>query len=549
MRSFWLCVALGLALMGCQPGKEPVDLIVHNAIVYTVDKSFAKAEAFAVKDGKFVEVGKSDDILNKYESEKIFNARRLSILPGFNDAHAHFYGLGEDLDLIDLRTANSMDDVITQIRQRLEEQPELDWIMGRGWDQNQWGESDLPTNEAINAAFPDKKIALIRIDAHALLASQAALDAAGIDPNTEIPGGLIVKKNGQLTGMLLEAAKEHLLRAIPQPEETLLRQRLLAAQKVCFEHGITSISDAGISKDMALLMQKMYQEGQLKLRINAMLSPTEENKAYFLEKGPIQDDRFTVRSFKFYADGALGSRGAYLLEPYSDAPETRGLFLLDSAAFLKDLRLLKEKGFQVATHCIGDGTNRKVLQLYAQVLEVDNDNRWRIEHAQVVHPDDLLMFQRYRIIPSVQPTHAISDMEWATKRLGEQRIKHAYAFQQLYEQNNFIVFGTDFPVEAPNPIHTFHAATARQNARHQPAEGFQPENAVNTRTAIRAMTQWPAHAAFEEAQKGTIEAGKVADFVILDTDILDTDKRLLRNTLVLITFLNGEQVFSLEGGI
>lgn len=542
-----LALILGI-FTACEEQPTEVDLIVHNAVVYTADKSFSKAEAFAIQDGKFVEIGSSDAILGKYKAALVLNARRRSVFPGFYDAHAHFYGLGEDLEQIDLRKTKSMADVISAIQEHIDANPAQDWILGIGWDQNQWGYTDLPTNDSINAAFPDKKIALTRIDAHALLASDAALKAAGFTSETKIPGGVLVEKDGKLTGMLLEEAKEKLLESVPAPDEAKMRKRLLAAQEVCFENGLTSVSDAGLDKEVVLLMKKMQEEGQLKIRINAMLTPTEENKAYFLEQGPIVTDRLTVRSFKFYADGALGSRGAYLLEPYSDAPDTRGILRLDTASFMADLKALKEKGFQAATHCIGDGANRFVLEAYSKVLEPGNDDRWRIEHAQVVQPEELDLFQRYRVIPSVQPTHAISDMNWADERLGD-RIKYAYAFQQLYEQNNMIAFGTDFPVELPNPIHTFHAAIARQDAFHRPAEGFQIENAVEPRTAIRAMTEWAAFAAFEEKQKGTIEVGKVADFVVLDTDIIDTDKRLLRNTMIVQTFLNGEQVFTLEEGM
>lgn len=546
--SYSIFFLLLFSLFSCQQATdEKVDLIVHNATVYTVDKGFTKAEAFAIQDGKFIAVGTSKDILDNYQSEQKLDARRLSIFPGFYDAHAHFYGLSEDLAQVDLRQTQSMGEVIERLNKHIEANPDQEWIIGRGWDQNLWGYEDLPTNDSLNAAFPDKKIALIRIDAHALLVNDKSLKAANFTPETEIPGGVLVKKNGRLTGMLLEAAKDKLLAFVPKPSEAKMREQLLKAQEVCFEQGITSLSDAGLDKEIVELYRKMQEEGTLKIRINAMLNPTKENKAFYLPKGPVSTDRLTVRCFKFYADGALGSRGAYLLEPYADAPETRGVLRIDSATFAEEIKELHEKGFQVATHCIGDGANRVVLNAYAEVLKIDNDKRWRIEHAQVVHPQDFDTFQRYRILPSVQPTHAISDMEWADERLGEERLKNAYAFQDLYELNDLIVFGTDFPVEEPNQIYTFHAATARQNAYHKPAEGFLPENAVEPRTAIRAMTHWPAFAAFEEDKKGTIEPGKLADFVILDTDIMDTDKRLLRNTRVVQTFINGESVYSGEG--
>ncbi len=540
IRNFFL-MAISVLLFSCSSQKQ-VDLIVHNAVVYTVDDKFSVAEAFAVKDGKIVETGSSEDILKKYKAE-ILDAGGKAVYPGFIDGHSHFYGYGEGLQQVDLVGTTSWEDILEKLQQFGKENPE-GWIIGRGWDQNDWANKEFPDNIKLNELFPNRPVILTRIDGHAAIANNTALDLAGLKPGQKISGGEVETINGKLTGILVDNAQGAVYAKIPEQTEVQIKESLLDAQKNCFAAGLTSVTDCGINHNLLPFITELHQTNQLKMRIYAMLSDDKENYDFLFKNGAIKTDRLNVRSFKVYMDGALGSRGACLLEPYSDKPGYSGFLLSDKKHFADVAQKIADAGFQMNTHAIGDSANREILNVYAKVLKGKNDFRWRIEHAQVVNQADFKSFAENSIIPSVQSTHATSDMYWAADRLGAERVKGAYAFKQLLDQNGWLVLGTDFPVENINPMYTFYAAVVRKDMKGYPADGYQMENAISREEALRGMTIWAAKGQFEEKEKGSLEAGKFADFVILDQDIMKAGPEQLFKAQVLKTYINGENVYS-----
>jgi len=519
--------------------KTKVDLIVKNAKVYNVNTAFEVNEAFAVADGKFIGVGTNDEILSTFSSDSTLDANGKYIYPGFNDGHSHFLGYGiMKTKYADLVGTNSFDEVIERVVAHQREYPS-EWILARGWDQNDWDDNSYPTKEKLDIAFPDKPAVLTRIDGHALIANSEALKQAGVNSKTNVEGGEVLIENGEITGVLIDNAMRLVRNIIPDfslEEKALAFQR---AQNDCFAVGLTSVTDAGLDKDEVLLIDELQKKGLLNIRVYAMLSPNKENFDYFFKKGPIQNNKLTVSSVKLYIDGALGSRGALLLEPYSDAPHTHGLQLSPLSYFDSICNMAYNAGFQINTHAIGDSGNRIMLLSYAKYLKKKNDRRWRIEHAQVVSPEDIKFFSEYSIIPSVQSTHCTSDMYWADERLGPERIKTAYAYQDLLKQNGWLINGTDFPIEGISPLHTFYAAVARKDLNNWPDGGFQTENALSREDALRSITIWPAKGSFDENIKGSIEVGKVADFVILGDDLLTIPELGIPSIVVISTYVDG----------
>jgi predicted amidohydrolase YtcJ len=523
--------------------KKSADIIVHNAVVYTVDNQFAKSEAFAIKGGKFLEIGTSKSILTKYTAKQKIDAKGKPVFPGLYDPHSHFLGLGQMLSQCDLVDTKSYVEIIERL-QKFEAQHKGDrWLIGRGWDQNDWDVKVFPTKELLDKAFPNKPVFLTRIDGHAAVVNSKAIQLAKISPASKVNGGDVEVMDGQLTGILVDNAMGLVRRVIPQATETEKRKMLLAAQKECFKLGLTTVSDAGLNQDDIDLIDKMNKEGSLKIRNYVMVSLGIRNLDFFIKKGVYKTDRLNVRSFKLYADGALGSRGACLLKPYSDELSKTGFLLLSAAELERSLTQIYNSDFQANTHCIGDSANRLILDIYGKLLKTKNDRRWRIEHAQVLDKQDVPKFGKYSIIPSIQATHATSDMYWADERLGDERIKTAYAFQDLLKQNGFLANGSDFPVEFVNPLYGFHSAVARQDTKNFPNGGFQMENALTREQALKAMTIWSAYSNFEEKERGSIETGKMADFVILEDDLMLAPKEKLRNVKVLNTYVGGEKVY------
>ncbi len=553
-------LGIALILSSCSEEKLAADLVIHHATIYSVDASFTVYEAMCIRDGKIVELGSNKHILKKYEAKETRDANGKFIFPGFIDAHCHFLGYGLGLQQVDLTGTKSFAEVITKVvdfvkrekafpeeanRSTGSKQQETAWIIGRGWDQNDWDKKEYPTKDKLDSLFPHRPVFLARIDGHAALVNSKALQLAQVDENTALAGGELLKNGDKLSGILIDNAVDLVKAAIPQSGREQLYTALLNAQNNCFAAGLTTVDDAGVMYSDVEAMDELQKAGKLRMRIYAMLSDSAPNYTHYLDKGPYKTERLNVRAFKFYADGALGSRGACLFKDYADKPHWRGFLLSDMAHFKKYAEMMDRKGFQMNTHCIGDSALNMVMDIYIRYCNEKKDHRWRIEHAQVVTPDDFKNFSE-DIIPSVQPTHATSDMYWVQERLGAARVKYAYAYKNLLDAAGTIALGTDFPVEDISAIKTFYAAVIRKDRKGYPPNGFQMENALSRQQAIRGMTIWAAYSNFEEKEKGSLEPGKYADFVILDTDLMNCKEHVILNTKVLYTFINGENVFSLN---
>lgn len=549
MQKIYLSIFIQV-LVSCATSKK-VDTIVHNATIYTIDSVYSTVEAMAISDGRIVATGSSKKIFKDFKAEEVLDADRKFVYPGFIDGHAHFFEYGQTLQTVDLTSTKSWEECVERIIHFIARDSIIQsryahkgtWIIGRGWDQNDWEIKEFPDKAALDELFKHNPVLLTRVDGHAAIANQVALDLAAIKPGKSLPGGEVETKNGRLTGILVDNAINLVSSKIPPLSGQQNKEALLAAQKNCFAVGLTTIDDCGLNAPDVEFIKQMQETGELKMRLYVMLSDHATNYDYLFEKGIIKNDRLHVRSFKVYADGALGSRGACLLEPYSDKPLQSGFLLSSKDHFDSVARKIYSRGFQMCTHAIGDSGNRVVLNIYGKYLKKKNDLRWRIEHAQVVHPFDFSLFGKYSIIPSVQPTHATSDMYWTADRLGKQREKSAYAFKDLMNQNGWIALGTDFPVEDVSPFKTFFAAVVRKDAKGWPEKGYQVENALSREDAIRGITIWAAKANFEEQEKGSLEAGKFADFIILDKDLMTIADEEIPGVQVLKTFINGELVF------
>ena len=532
-------------LFSCKEKKHNMDLIIYNANIYTVDKDFTQAESAAIKDGKFVATGSDQEILGKYRAASVIDMEGRFVYPGLIDPHCHFYGYGISLMNADLVGARSFEE-IKEIIQKHDREFPSEWILGRGWDQNLWPVQEFPHKGRLDRIFPDKPVLLTRIDGHAAIANSEALRRAGIDTETTVDGGEFIKENGELTGVLIDNAINLVRQHVPAPEYQDKVAALMNAQKNCFAVGLTSVGDAGLDRDMIMLMDSLQKSGDLKIRVYAMLNPSRENFENFLQKGIHKTEHMNVRSVKLFADGALGSRGARMIEEYSDDPGNYGL-LIETPEYLSRIsRKAWEHGYQVNTHCIGDSAVRLMLDIYGNILGGTNERRWRIEHAQVVHPDDFDLFGKYSVIPSVQTTHATSDMKWAIHRIGSERMKGAYAYKDLLEQIGWLPNGSDFPVEHINPLYGFYAGVARKDLEGYPEGGFQMENSLTREQALRGMTIWAAKAAFEEDEKGSIEPGKFADFIVTDEDLMEMDMERVPHLKIRSTFSSGKEVYPVK---
>ena len=560
-KSFYL-ILYTFILYSCSSKKQEADLIIHNAVIYTVDSAFSIQQAMAIKDGKIIETGSNEQILNSYSAKETKDIEGKTIFPGFIDAHCHFLSYGLGLQKVDLVGTTSFENVVQTVKDfvvKTDQTPnpstngEVQWIEGRGWDQNDWAIKEYPTKEKFDSLFPNTPLILKRIDGHAALANSAALKLAGLDSKTKINGGELIKDaKGNLTGILIDNAVDLVTSKISAPSKEKLFNALLVAQQNCFAVGLTTVDDAGLMKYEIDAIDELQKSGKLKMRVYAMLSDSAPNYKYYLENGPYKTDKLNVRSFKFYADGALGSRGACMLENYSDKKDWKGFLLNTQKHFEEGAKLMYQKGFQMNTHCIGDSAGRLILYVYnlAPKVAFDTDGkiqkeamkqmRWRIEHSQVTNKNDLKLYEG--VIPSVQPTHATSDMYWAGERLGKEREKGAYAYKDLLKASGMVALGTDFPVEDISPFKTFYAAVVRKDAKGFPDKGYQMENALTREETIKGMTIWVAYSNFEEKEKGSLEKNKFADFVILDTDLMKCAENSILSTNVLATYLGGERV-------
>jgi predicted amidohydrolase YtcJ len=529
-------------ITSCQQKEYNADLLVKNGLVYTVNTQFATADAFVVKGGKILAVGKADSLEKIYYAKTVVNAGGKAVYPGFIDAHTHFYNYGLNLQTANLVGTQSWSAIVDTVKEYARHNTE-GWIVGRGWDQNDWKNKKFPEKSKLDSLFPVRPVILTRIDGHAAIVNQAALNIAGIKPGQTINGGEIETIKGKLTGVLVDNAVGIVKRKIPMPSEQLTQEAFIDAQRNCFAVGLTTVDDCGLDFPMVNTIAQLQHKGLLKMRMYVMLSDKPENYDYLFKRGVFKTPGLNVRSFKVYADGALGSRGACLLQDYSDQKNWKGFLLSDQKHFEGVAQKIYDKGFQMCTHAIGDSANRVILKIYGKMLKGRNDRRWRIEHAQVIATNDVHYFMDYSVIPSVQPAHATSDMYWAGQRLGPQRIKTAYAYKRLLGENGWMPVGTDFPVEDINPIYTFYAAVIRKDLKGFPAGGFQMNNALTRTEALKGMTIWAAKSNFEEKEKGSIEAGKYADFVILDKDIMKIKGSEIPKVKVLSTYVNGEKVY------
>ena len=548
IRSAFIAALVALPL-GAQ--SRPADLIVTNARIYTVDDSRPVVAAMAVRDGRIAFTGSAREAMAlKGAGTRVLDAGGRTVIPGMVDAHAHLLGLGQSLRSVALYGARSYDEVIARVVVRAKGVPAGQWIIGRGWDQNQWGDTRFPTHDALTRALPNNPVYLTRVDGHAGLANAAAMRVANVGATARDPSGGRIERSasGDPTGVFVDNAKDLVERVIPQETREETRAEIRSAIAESQRWGLVGLHDAGESRATIDLMEEMARAGEIPFRLNVMIGDDSAAVAHYLARGPqsgLYDNHLWIRSIKLYADGALGSRGAALLEPYSDDPKNTGL-LISAPAHIQDVatRALRA-GFQVATHAIGDRGNRLVLDAYAAALErvPTADHRFRIEHAQIINHDDIPRFAELGVIPSMQAVHQTSDMYWAGTRLGIGRLMGAYAWRALLNTGVVVPNGSDFPVEAVNPLLSFHSAVARQDAENWPAGGWMPEQKMSREEALKSMTIWPAFAGFQESAMGSLTPGKFADFVILDRDIMTVAERDILGTAVVATYIGGKPVY------
>ena len=540
MKSISLYLALILMISCDQKNKISVDTIITDATIYSVNNSFQEFSAMAIDEGKIVAIGTNSDISKQYESKNTIDGDGKFIYPGLIDAHCHFYSYGLSLQEADLRGTKSMAEIVKRL-QAFQKDKNPTFIVGNGWDQNDWQVKKYPTKADLDAAFPDIPVVLNRVDGHAIIVNSKALQMAGITKNTNADGGQIEIANGEPTGILVDNPMELVFKIIPKPTRKIQIAALLDAEKVMFDYGLTTVNDAGLDPDIINLMDSLQKAKLMKLNVYAMITANQKNIDLYLKKGIYKTDNLNVRSFKMYGDGALGSRGACMHKPYSDKPDQYGA-LLAPISGLKDVAMqIAASKFQLNTHAIGDSANTVILKIYSKALAGTKDRRWKIEHAQVLREVDFDYF-KFGIIPSVQPTHATSDMYWAGDRLGKERLKYAYAYKKLLQKAGTIALGTDFPVEEVNPMLTFHAAVARKDTKEYPKGGFQMENALSRAETLRGMTLWAAYSNFEEKEKGSLEVGKWADFVMYDQDLMKVEENKIVKMKPTATYLKGQKV-------
>lgn len=526
--------------------KEPVDTLITNAEIYTVNAAFDKAEAMAVRGDRIVDIGASAELTSRYLPHTVVDLKGKSLFPGFIDAHAHFTEFALAQNRVDLTGTQSYEEVLQRLQKHMEEhRPEA--LIGFGWDQNDWPERVFPDKGKLDEHFPNIPVLLHRIDVHAALVNSEVLRRAGISASFKVEGGeVVLDDQGLPTGILIDSAKlpaEAL--ELDKADQKKFGELVEIAQEKCFAVGLTGVSDMGFRIDPTLVdwFDQLYASGQLKIS-NYMMPDVGNSEWRTLIFNPKNGEVVKpIKALKVFMDGALGSYGARLLQPYSDNPESIGVALTEKNSLREYALIAYENNLQLCVHAIGDAANRDVLQVFAEVLSEGNNRRWRVEHAQVIHPDDFNLFGKYNILPSVQPTHATSDMNWVVNRLGKERLRSSYALKQLLDQNGWMPLGSDFPIESINPLLGFYAAVARRDLEGNPKEGFQMENALSREEALRGMTIWNAKAQFEEDLKGSLEIGKVADFVVLDRDIMRVPLPEIPKTKVLSTWIKGEEVY------
>lgn len=542
MRSILFSVILIIGA-SCMKGQS-VDLVIHNAKIHTMDDRNSVAQAIAIRDGKIVEVGPDRQIMNKYSADEFIDAEGKDIFPGFADAHGHMMSLARQKLSANLVGTTSMEELIVRV-EKYSQKKERPVIVGGGWDQSLWNTEGLPTNELLNEKFPDKPVVLYRIDGHAILVNDAALKKYGVSGSSQVDGGAVLKKaDGTLTGILLDNAISLISEKLPDFPDHELTAALLEIQQELYGYGITDVHEAGLTPHDFKLVRRLVKDNKLTIGIYGMLYPEKENADFAKKHGILKEKNLLVRSFKVMGDGALGSRGALLKQPYSDDLHNHGLLTTSMDDLKRYSSLAELTGYQLNIHAIGDSTNRLVLELIQGFSKKNPDHRWRLEHAQVIDPKDFDLLESSGAFPSVQPTHAVSDQRWAEARLGKARLRGAYAYNTLLQKAGMLAIGTDFPVESTNPFLTIHAAVNRKNAEGDPIEGFLIEEALTEEACLRGMTIWAAFASFQEATKGSLEKGKDATLVMLESPF--SSKAVYNPNYANRTFIRGKLVFSME---
>jgi len=544
-------LALCLAAAPLAAQQAGADLIVTNARIYTVDEARPLVEAFAVRGGRVVFIGDARGALTlRGQQTRVVDLGGRTVIPGMVDAHGHVAGLGSALAIVDLTGASSYDEVVARVAAKARTLQPGQWITGRGWDQNRWGDTRFPTHEKLSAAVPNNPVYLTRVDGHAGLANRKGMEAAGLSADTRDPAGGHIERaaDGTPSGVFVDNAQRLVGEKVPRSTRVDVKRQVQAAIAEAQRWGLTGVHDAGATTEVLDIYEELGKAGQLNFRMNAMIGDDAVALDHWFTRGPqsgLYGGMLWIRSVKLYVDGAMGSRGAALLEPYSDDPKNTGLFVSPPAHIQEvAIRALKA-GFQVNTHAIGDRGNRAVLDAYEAALAAvpAADHRFRIEHAQILHHDDIPRFTKLGVIPSMQASHQTSDMYWIGSRLGSGRLFGAYAWRSLIDAGAIVPNGSDFPVEQVNPLISFHAAVSRQDADNWPSGGWYPEQRMTRDEALKSMTIWPAYAAFQEKELGSLTPGKHADFVVLDQDIMRVPAEMILRTRVLSTWVGGKAVF------
>ena len=558
LSTYFALVALAPAMLEAQASPSPsADLVLTNGRIYTVDDTRPMVSALAVRGGRVLFAGSDAEARAlATPSTQVIDLHGATVVPGFVDAHAHLLGLGNMLRRVNLAGSSSYDEVIARVKAFAKDVRPGEWILGRGWDQNRWTPKEFPTQDALSRAFPNNPVVLKRVDGHALLANAKALERARVTAATADPaGGRIIRTaSGAPAGVFVDNAQSLVERAVPSPTREDTRKAILAAITEANRWGLTGVHDAGEDAETIGIYEALAKAGDYHLRNYVMLSDPGDPgsdatlRNPYIQRGPqsaLYDGHLWIRALKLYADGALGSRGAALLAPYSDEPSNSGLLVSRPEHIRAWADTALRRGFQVNVHAIGDRGNRIVLDAFDSALKKfpKADHRFRIEHAQVVSPEDIPRFAKLGVIPSMQATHQTSDMRWAEARVGPQRIRGAYAWRSLLNTGVIIPNGTDFPVEEVNPLLTFHAAITRQDPANRPAGGWYPEQKMTREEALQSMTIWPAYAGFQETILGSLTPGKYADFVVLTRDIMHVPDTEILDTRVSSTWIGGKRVY------
>lgn len=514
-----------------------IDLLVYAAHIYPLGGTYRSCDGIAIDQGRVVATGDFSVLRQQYSAQKTLDLGDVYVYPGFHDPHCHLHRYARQQLEVDLRDCRSEMEMIERTLTFADQHPD-GWIVGRAWDQNLWDESGYPSRERLDQYFPDRPVYLERIDIHAAVVNTVALNMAGLTESSSVPGGKILLKDGAMTGLLVDNARNPVLTLIPEPDEAMWAQALSLAQQKLWSMGLVALGDAMLTGEEADRLTRLNEKGSFQMPVYGMVPADKQHLDQYLAAGPQQQGNVSLGAFKLFADGALGSRGAWLLEDYQDAPGHRGLALLDFEETLETARQIYEAGFQLCVHAIGDAANRQAIDLFQSVLAPNNNRRWRIEHCQMMAKADFAIMRDYQILPSVQPTHAVSDAPWVEQRIGA-RIQKAYPAQSLLDACGRLILGTDFPVESPDPLATFRASVLRE----VDGDVFLPEERLSRANTLSAMTEWAAFSAFWEEERGNLQAGKWADMVVLDRNLLEERLDAVRFTKLLQTWVAGKVVF------